>query len=351
MNPLEEANKALDKALETERRNKLFVESIGPAIIKSLLPVIQESLQNIQVNINPEIEMPEVKAPDVQVQAPIVNVPEPVVNVTVPPIKVPKAEVKVNMQNKSLMNELKNVTKAIKSQELPVFEYPEYTFSKPIPSIIVDVEGKPMDFGMGARVNNLMRFLGSDSNPVAVSSTNPLPTTATLSVTSTLDVKQVSGSTDSVFVTGSADSMLAYQARTTNPTAVSDGADVRPSADKLGRTLVRPIQVREMLTTAYATLSTNTETTLISGVSGTFLDLIWLKFSNTSSGAVAIDLRDSTTGNIVDTWEIPANSPVGITMPVPYPQGNAGNNWTVDYNDSDLSNTTVYVSGMFSKEV
>lgn len=143
--------------------------------------------------------------------------------------------------------------------------------------------------------------------------------------------------------------------------ASSDAAKVVSSVDPLPATLAtalsstidsilsRPISLRGNISTAYATLSTNSETTLLSASAGNYLDLVWVKFSNTSSGAVTIDLRDSSAGSIVDTYEVPANGVVGVSMAVPYPQGNQGNAWTVDYNDSDLSNTTVYVSGMFHK--
>lgn len=327
-------------------------------------------------------------------------------DITIPPFPTPKVTVKVpKSSNKVLVDEMRKVKDAINAKPIPIFEkYPEYTFKQPIPAILVDPKGKPMDISGGQRMLSLTRFMDSDNNPVAVSATNPLPTTATLSVTSAIDVtqvsgaswstyitgaaastyaeimnpdgrvkvelptgssgltdtelrasglevKQVSGFTDSVFVTGFADSMTVYQARTTNPTAKSDGADVRPSADKLGRGINTPIQVRQLRATAYATLSTNAETTLLSGASGVFHDLIWVKFANTSSGAVTIDLRDGTAGSIVDTYEVPANSISGVAMPAPWPQSEAAAAWTVDYNDSDLSNTTVYVSGLFTKEL
>lgn len=184
-----------------------------------------------------------------------------------------------------------------------------------------------------------------------------------------LEVKQVSGFTDSVNVVGFTSSVAVVGdvesdaadsgnpvktggiARTANPTAVANGDRVATTYDDIGRQVMRPMQVRDLLTTAYATLNTNTETTLVSGSAGSFLDLIWIKFANTSSGAIAIDLRDSSTGSIVDTYNIPAEATQGISMAVPYPQGNQGNAWTVDFNDADISNTTVYVSGLFSREV
>lgn len=227
-----------------------------------------------------------------------------------------------------------------------------------------------------------------DSTGVAYSGSNPVPmtlavsnATSTINATlvdstgayrGTLPVAVVAGSAaiGSVTVNGSTNSIIAVGATlhgvadigsapqkvggivmTANPTAESGGDVTNFRADDIGRQINRPIQVRDLIRTAYASLSTNTETTLLTATSGAFLDLVWVKFSNTSSGAVTVDLRDSTAGSIVDTYEIPANGVVGISMAVPYPQGNQGNAWTVDFNDSDVSNTTVYVSGLFSQEV
>lgn len=198
-------------------------------------------------------------------------------------------------------------------------------------------------------ITNTIASANVDSTGVQYSGSNPMPTYLVAgSGNSTVTVGDLASDAAD---TGSSPVKIGGIARQANPTAVAAGDRVSATFDDLGRQLITPIQVRDLITTAYATLSTNTETTLATAVSATFLDLIWVKFSNTSSGAVTVDLRDGTGGNIVDTYEVPANGVSGISMPRPYPQGNAGNNWTVDFNDSDLSNTTVYVSAMFSREV
>lgn len=156
----------------------------------------------------------------------------------------------------------------------------------------------------------------------------------------------------SVFMTGAADSSFIYEARTTNPTAKSDGADVRPKADKLGRTLVRPVQVRDLTLTAYVTTTTGIETTLRAAVAGAFLDCIMLTATNGSTAAVTVDIRSTTAGSIVHTMVLPASTgPVGWSPSVPWPQDNQGNNWTVDVQGSDVSNTSVYFSALFSQEI
>ena len=185
----------------------------------------------------------------------------------------------------------------------------------------------------------------------------------------TLGVDQVSGANWSVTVQGSVSSVVAVGdipsgtadtgsapvkgggiVRTTNPTAEADGDRITSSHDDVGRQVMRPVQVRDLIATAYVSLTGGTETTLLAaGGAGVFHDLIFIEFSNNSTAAVGIDLRGVTAGNIEKHYEIPANSVVGGALPVPWPQGNANNNWTVDL--PDISGTTVTISALFSKEV
>jgi hypothetical protein len=170
--------------------------------------------------------------------------------------------------------------------------------------------------------------------------------------TSALRVVHAGDVATSVFVTGFSDSVTVFQARTTNPTAKSDGADVRPTTDDLGRTLTRPIQVRDLTKTAYVATTTGIETTLFTPTAGTFADLVMLAATNGSTAAITVDVRDSTAGNIVHTMVIPASTgPVGFVPSIPYPQGNSGANWTIDVQGSDVSNTNAYFTALFSQEI
>ena len=185
-----------------------------------------------------------------------------------------------------------------------------------------------------------------------------------------MEVKQVSGFNDSVFVTGASGTIMAVGdvssdvadtdtapikvggiARTANPTAVTAGDRVSATYDDIGRQVMRPLQVRDLLTTAYATLSTNSETTLLASGAGVFNDLLYIAFANTSAGAVDIDIRDATGAGILATFTAPADSTTGVSLAVPIPQNVAADTWTVDFNTADVSNTTVYVNALFSKEV
>ena len=205
-----------------------------------------------------------------------------------------------------------------------------------------------------------------DSSGIQYSGSNPIPTTILSTVT--LDTIQVSGSSYSVNVinpvdqgdvatalrivhAGNAGASVTTSgiSRQANPTAVADGSEVKLSADDLGRQLTRPIQVRDLIQTAYATLTTGSETTLRAAVAGAYLDLIYVMGANNSDVAVTVDIRPVTAGNIIMTLQLPANGTAGISCPVPLPQSEQGNDWTADM--GDITGTTVYLSALFSQEV
>jgi len=140
-----------------------------------------------------------------------------------------------------------------------------------------------------------------------------------------------------------------FTARQTNPTAVADAASALGASDDLGRQITRPVQARDLILTAYTTLSTGTEATLLTAAAATYADLIYIMGANESSAAVQVDIRAVSAGNIVMTLEIPANSTAGVALPVPFPQDATGNAWTVDM--ADITGTTVAISALFSKEV
>lgn len=143
------------------------------------------------------------------------------------------------------------------------------------------------------------------------------------------------------------------KARTANPTAVANNDRVDASFDDLGRQLMRPVQVRDLTSTAYVSKTSGstfgTETTLFAGATNTYHDLIYVLASNDSTAAIGMDIRGTTAGNILMHLEIPANGVVGISTPVPLPAGDVGASWTIDL--PDVTGTNVYVSALFSKEV
>ena len=246
-----------------------------------------------------------------------------------------------------------------------------------------------------------------DSSGVGYSGSNPLPTTLATALDQTIDsisANQVSGANFSVYVTGSSGSVSAsiidssgigYSgsnpvpvtlisgaltstiavgsvvsdvaddgsapiktggiARQANPTAVSGGDSVSFSADDLGRQLVRPVQVRDLIATAYVSKATGstfgTETTLLGATAGKMFDLIYVMGTNDSDVAISCDIRGVTAGGVLMTIRIPANGTAGIATPVPLPQTSAdtGNAWTIDL--PDVTGTNVNISALFSQEI
>lgn len=163
-------------------------------------------------------------------------------------------------------------------------------------------------------------------------------------------VNVVGSITQNVTITGATVTIAALYTRQVNPTALA--ADyVQMGADDLGRQLIRPHQVRDLVATAYVSITGGTETTLLAaGGAGVYLDLMMITATNNSTAAVQLDIRATTAGSIIHTMYLPASTgPVGWVPPVPWPQDNVNNNWTIDM--PDISGTTVYVSALFSKEV
>ena len=179
-----------------------------------------------------------------------------------------------------------------------------------------------------------------------------------------LQVQQVSGAVWSTTVTNDAAALLVNQvsgsnfstevsgvARQTNPTAVADAAVVKASFDDLGRQVITPYQVRDLVYTANVSTTTGIETTLLGAVVGSNLDCLQIVCANTSDAAIDIDFRAVTAGAVEFSVTVPADSTAGFIPAVPWPQVNTGNNWTMDVAGADVSNTTVSVSALFIRNV
>jgi hypothetical protein len=190
----------------------------------------------------------------------------------------------------------------------------------------------------------------SDSTGVGYSGSNPVPVTMiTSAVVSTIAVGPVVG--DAVD-DGSAPVQSGGIARTANPTPVAANDVVKATHDDLGRQVMKVNQVRDLLTTAYVSLTNGTETTLLAASAGFYFDLVYIMAANNSDAVATVDIRPVTAGNTVMTLVVPPYGTSGVSLPVPLPQTGSdgtGNNWTADMND--ITGTTVYVSALFSKEV
>jgi hypothetical protein len=119
-------------------------------------------------------------------------------------------------------------------------------------------------------------------------------------------------------------------ARQALPTAVTAGQLVGKNADLFGRQVVLPFGQRDIvLPMTQLTLTASTsETSLITAVASTFLDLISLVVINTSAIATQVDFRDSTGGTIRLSLYVPAGDMRGVVFSTPFPQAAVNTAWT-----------------------
>jgi hypothetical protein len=119
------------------------------------------------------------------------------------------------------------------------------------------------------------------------------------------------------------------QARTTNPTGVTDADRVDAIFDKVGRPIVTLGHCRELITRNHITLTTTTETTLLAaGGAGVFHDLVALTLANTSATATTVSIRDATAGTVRISIRLAAGANEIIPLSFVFPQTTADNNWT-----------------------
>jgi len=230
-----------------------------------------------------------------------------------------------------------------------------YSGSNPVPisdaggNISIDDGGNSITVDGTVLVSDITASVKAsliDSSGVQYSGSNPVPVTVA-GATSTVVV--IGPIASDVAANGDAPLKMGGIGRTANPTAVAGGDMVSATFDDLGRQLVRPVQVRDLIATAYVSLTTGTETTLLAASAGVFHDCISIMCANQSNVAALVDIRSVTAGNVVASIVVPAGSTAGVTFAVPYPQDATGNNWTADL--EDITGTTVDITALFTKEV
>lgn len=135
-------------------------------------------------------------------------------------------------------------------------------------------------------------------------------------------------------------------AKTSLPTAASDGNLTGTMVDKFGRQVVLTNSIRDLVNpiTQLTLTSTTTETSLIAAVASTFNDVASLVVINTSATAVQVDFRDSTAGTIRLSLYVPAGDTRGIALPTPLPQAAVNTAWTAKCGTSVAS---VIITGSY----
>lgn len=119
-------------------------------------------------------------------------------------------------------------------------------------------------------------------------------------------------------------------AKTANPTAVTDGQRVNALHDKLGKAVVVG-SIRDLKVVQQTTITSSTaETTVVTAVASTFLDVYGVIITNTSATVTKVTFKDSTAGTTRFVFEIPATDSRGFMLPESgaVPQATVNNNWT-----------------------
>lgn len=137
-------------------------------------------------------------------------------------------------------------------------------------------------------------------------------------------------------------------AKTANPTAVTDGQVVNSLHDKLGKQVVvgsiRDLKVQQTTTITASTA----ETTVLSSVASTFLDVYGVIVANSSATAASVTFKDATAGTTRFTIYVPAGDTRGfmVNESAGYNQAAVTNNWTAT---SSASVTSLFITIMAVK--
>lgn len=129
--------------------------------------------------------------------------------------------------------------------------------------------------------------------------------------------------------------------RTANPTIGQDGDRVSLFADILGRVVMIAQQVRDLVTSGYATLTRGQETTVLAAAADTFHDVVMVSAVNDSTVALSVDFRDVAAGSVLFRMLIPASDMKTKTFNVPQPQTTVNTDWTAQVSGSDISDSPV----------
>lgn len=160
---------------------------------------------------------------------------------------------------------------------------------------------------------------------------------------------------------GAAPQKVGGTAITANPTAVAGGDVVRFVADKIGRQLVTPYQVRDLIVTARAAPTNVAPTILLAGGgAGVFHDLISVTASNDSTAAntavgawITFNILEVQSGGPVLTFTVGNGDTITFHPPAPIRQSEGGSAWMVDITSdaSTLAAAPLVVSALFAKNV
>lgn len=139
---------------------------------------------------------------------------------------------------------------------------------------------------------------------------------------------------------------VGLRAATVNPTNATGGNLVGAMADKAGRTVITPVQIRELIGVQYTALAATTESTFVTaGGAGVFNDITQLIITTAGAAAGTLTIKDATTGTIRMVINYPnaavaPGAPLVINFNPPLPQAIANANWTITNSLATATNVT-----------
>ena len=243
---LKTTKEALDQAIAQKKLSQEMLKNLGPAVIDILRPILEEMTNNAKISkedimaavASIRVEAPKVDVPqtEVKVTIPEIIVPEPKVTVNIPDIKVPEIKIPIIK-----VPEPKVTVNIPKFPDFPKFPeemdvkgwvnlmgYDKGLLSNPLPVQIRDINGKPIDFGgsitqilggggggkadfftiKGFSQSAFADYLNADGRLRVSVETGGSGLTDNELRASHLDVQQVSGAIDSVYITGAFGSIV-----------------------------------------------------------------------------------------------------------------------------------------------
>lgn len=228
--------------------------------------------------------------------------------------------------------------------------------------VVIGVEGGAVRVTfIGTPSNNLGLLLGPDEQYIISrdQATNAKfialdQLSVFLQVQGAASLTSIPGATAGDVASGATDSgnpvKIGGLAKTSNPTPVSDGQRVAALFDKNGKQVV--IGALRLLKGRQVTIITSStvETTIVTAVAATFLDLYGLVLSNTSATGTEVSIRDATAGGTITSFYVPAQDTRGFMLPESgaWPQATVNNNWTATCITSvaSLKVTALYVQNL-----
>lgn len=144
--------------------------------------------------------------------------------------------------------------------------------------------------------------------------------------------------------------VIGGRAATANPTAVVDADVSRIMVDKLGK-VIAVSAVRDLKGVQNTTITSSTsETTIVTAVASTFLDVYGLILTNSSASAQVVTIKDATAGTTRAVIEVPAGDTRGFMLDAgsAIPQAAVNNNWTATCTTSLAS---LYVTALYVKNL